>query len=111
MARERTIPSTSTFIQDFGLNVTPPPAVRNRKIVVLGTAEDGPMYEPIQIQKPEDSEFVWGRNGAGDLVRGIFECWDVQTGFPTVVGVRIGNGKKSILEIEEAGVSLSWCNL
>lgn len=102
MARERTIPSTSTFIQDFGLNVTPPPAIRNRKVVVLGTAEDGPMYEPIQIEKPEDSEFVWGRNGAGDLVRGVFECWDVQTGFPTVVGVRIGNGKTSVLEIEEA---------
>lgn len=102
MARERTIPSTSTFIQDFGLNVTPPPAFRNRKVVVLGTAEDGPMYEPIQIDKPEDAEFVWGRNGAGDLVRGMFECWDVQTGFPTVVGVRIGNGEKAVLEVKES---------
>lgn len=102
MARERTIPSTSTFIQDFGLNVTPAPAVRNRKVVVLGTAEDGPMYEPVLIDKPEDAEFVWGRNGAGDLVRGMFECWDVQSGFPTVVGVRIGNGKAAVLEIEES---------
>jgi hypothetical protein len=103
MARERTIPSTSTFIQDFGLNVTPPPIARNRKVVILGTAEDGPQYEPILIDKPEDAEFVWGRNGAGDLVRGIFECWDVQTGYPTVVGVRIGNGKQASLEINEAG--------
>jgi len=103
MARERTIPSTSTFIQDFGLNVTPPPLARNRKVVILGTAEDGPQYEPILIDKPEDAEFVWGRNGAGDLVRGVFECWDVQTGYPTVVGVRIGNGKQATLEINEAG--------
>ena len=103
MARERTIPSTSTFIQDFGLNVTPPPIARNRKVVILGTAEDGPQYEPILIDKPEDAEFVWGRNGAGDLVRGVFECWDVQTGYPTVVGVRIGNGKQATLEINEAG--------
>lgn len=102
MARERTIPSTSTFIQDFGLNVTPPPAARNKRVVIIGTSEDGPMYEPILIDKPEDAEFVWGRNNAGDLVRGIFECWDVQTGYPTVVGVRIGNGQKAVLEIEEA---------
>jgi len=102
MARERTIPSTSTFIQDFGLNVTPPPATRNRKVVILGTAEDGPMYEPILIDKPEDAEYVWGRNGAGDLVRGIFETWDVQTGYPTVVGVRIGNGVAASLKIAEA---------
>jgi hypothetical protein len=101
MARERTIPSPSTFIQDFGLNVTPPPAARNKKIVVIGTAEDGPMYEPILIDKPEDSEYVWGRQGTGDLVRGIFEAWGVQDGYPTVVGVRIGNGKNSFIEINE----------
>lgn len=102
MAREQTIPSTSTFVQDFGLNVTPPPVGRNKRVVIIGTAEDGPMYEPILINKPEDAEFVWGRNNAGDLVRGIFECWDVQAGYPTVVGVRIGNGKQAKLEIAEA---------
>jgi len=101
MARERTIPSPSTFIQDFGLNVTPPPSIRNKKIVVIGTAEDGPMYEPMLIDKPEDSEYVWGRMGAGDLVRGIFETWGVQDGYPTVVGVRIGNGKQAFIEIDE----------
>ena len=101
-ARERTIPSQATYIQDFGLNVSPPPYQRNKRVVILGTAEDGPMYEPIQIEKPEDAEYVWGRLGAGDLVRGIFECWGVQGGNPTVVGVRIGNGVKSLLEIEES---------
>lgn len=102
MARERTIPSSATYVQNFGLNVTPPPAIRNKRVVLLGTAEDGPMYEPIEISKPEDAEFVWGRQGAGDLVRGIFECWDVQGGYPTVVGVRIGKGDKAKLEIEES---------
>lgn len=101
-ARERTIPSPATYIQDFGLNVAPSPSQRNKRVVIIGTAEDGPMYEPIQIEKPEDAEYVWGRLGAGDLVRGIFECWDVQGGYPTVVGVRIGNGVKSLLEIEES---------
>ena len=102
MAREINLPSASTYVQDFGLNVSPAPIQRNKRIVVIGTSEDGPMYEPIQIEKPEDAEFVWGRLGAGDLVRGIFECWDVQGGHPTVVGVRIGNGKIAALDIEES---------
>lgn len=102
MAREVSIPSTSTFVQDFGLNVVPPPSARNRRVVIMGTAEDGPMYEPILISKPEDAEFVWGRVGAGDLVRGIFECWGAQDGYPDVVGVRIGNGKNAILELAES---------
>jgi hypothetical protein len=100
-AREKTTPSPATYVQDFGLNVTPSPVQRNKRIVVLGTAEDGPMYEPILMDKPEDAEFVFGRLGAGDLVRGIFESWDVQGGYPTVVGVRIGNGTKAKIEIEE----------
>lgn len=101
MAREQTIPSPASYIQDFGLNVTPPPTQRNKRVLLIGTAEDGPMYEPIEVGKPEDAEFVWGRQGAGDLVRGIFECWDVQGGFPNVVGVRIGNGVAASINIEE----------
>lgn len=102
MAREEITPSPVTHVQDFGLNVTPPPANRNKRIVLLGTASDGPMYEPIEINKPEDAEYVWGPQNAGDLVRGAFEAWDVQGGYPNVVGVRIGNGKKAKLEIEES---------
>lgn len=102
MAREYAIPSTSTFIRDFGLNVTPQPVLKNRRVVLFGTAEDGPMYEPVLVDKPEDSEIVWGRSTQGDLVRGIFECWNVQEGNPNVVGVRIGNGKKAYIKILES---------
>jgi hypothetical protein len=101
MAREYAIPSTSTFIQDYGLNVVPQPASRNRRVVILGTAEDGPMYEPVLVDKPEDSEIVWGRSTKGTLVRGIHECWNSQEGNPNVVGVRIGNGVKGVLDILE----------
>ncbi len=101
MAREVAIPSTSTFIQDYGLNVVPQPAARNRRVVILGTAEDGPMYEPVLVDKPEDSEIVWGNAARGTLVRGISECWNAQEGNPNVVGVRIGSGAKSVLEILE----------
>jgi len=102
MAREQTIPSTSTFIQDFGLNVTAPPVQRNKRVVIIGTSEDGPMYEPVLVDQPEDAEYAWGRMNAGDLVRGIFECWNVQTGYPTVVGVRIGNGVQASLTLKES---------
>jgi len=102
MAREITLPSTSTFIQDFGLNVTPEQVNRNKRVVIIGTAEDGPMYEPIPINKPEDAEFIWGSLTSGDLVRGIFEAWDVQDGTPNIVGLRIGNGQKAKLDIYEA---------
>lgn len=101
-AREINLPSPVTYVQDFGLNVSPEPIQRNKRVVILGTAEDGPMYEPILMDKPEDAEFVYGSKEAGDLVRGIFECWDVQGGYPTVVGVRLGNGKNATLEIEES---------
>ena len=74
MAREYAIPSTSTFIQDFGLNVTPQPVLKNRRVVVIGTAEDGPMYEPVLVDKPDDSEIVWGRYTQGELVRGILNA-------------------------------------
>jgi len=101
MAREYAIPSTSTFIQDYGLNVVPQPTSRNRRVVTLGTSEDGPMYEPVLVDKPEDSEIVWGRATRGTLVRGIHECWNSQEGNPNVVGVRIGNGVKGVLDILE----------
>jgi len=101
MAKEYAIPSTSTFIQDYGLNVVPQPTNRNRRVVIIGTAEDGPMYEPVLVDKPEDAEIVWGRDTKGTLVRGVRECWNSQEGNPNVVGVRIGNGSNAILEILE----------
>jgi len=101
MAREYAIPSTSTFIKDYGLNVVPQPATRNRRVVIIGSAEDGPMYEPVLVDRPEDAELVWGRDTKGTLVRGVRECWNSQQGNPNVVGVRIGNGNKGILEILE----------
>ena len=108
MAREYAIPSSSTILQDFGLAVSPPPTARNRRVVIIGTAEDGPLYEPVRVDVPGDSEFVWGRQSQGDLVRGIFECWNAQPNNQNIVGVRIGNAKKSILEIGEADGSGKW---
>lgn len=101
MAREYAIPSSSTILQDFGLAVSAPPTARNRRVVIIGTAEDGPLYEPVRVDAPGDSELVWGRQTEGDLVRGIFECWYSQPNNQNVVGVRIGKAKTSMLEIGE----------
>lgn len=105
MAREKSIPSTSTFIQDYGLNVQPDAVNLNRSVVVIGTASDGPMYEPVFIGKPEEAEYAFGPLGAGDLVRGVYECWNAQNGTPNIYAVRIGNGKKSKLELYESNGS------
>ena len=101
MAREYAIPSSSTILEDFGLNVTPLPTTKNRRVVIIGTAEDGPMYEPVLVDVPENAEVVWGRQSKGTLVRGISECWKSQDGNQNLVGVRIGNGNKALLEIVE----------
>ena len=101
MAREYAIPSSSTILQDYGLSVNTPSTTRNRRVVIIGTAEDGPLYEPVIIDLPTDGELVWGRQTKGDLVRGIFECWNAQQGNQNVVGVRIGNAKTSMLELVE----------
>ena len=108
MAREYAIPSTSTILQDFGLAVSAPPTTRNRRVVIIGTAEDGPLYEPVRVDVPTDSEYVWGRQTEGDLVRGVFECWYSQPNNQNIVGVRIGNAKKSILEIGEMDGNGKW---
>jgi len=100
-AREYAIPSTATHIEDYNLNIAPSSISRNKRVVIIGTAEDGPMYEPVSIDKPEDAELIWGRLTKGDLVRGVYECWGAQEGNPNIVGVRIGNGKRARLEINE----------
>ena len=101
MAREYAIPSSSTILQDFGLTVANRPSARNRRVVIIGTASDGPLYEPVVVDLPEDAEYVWGFLAEGDLVRGIFECWHSQPNNQNIVGVRIGNAKTSILELHE----------
>lgn len=101
MAERSSLPGVSSQILDGGLNISQPRANLNSSILVIGTAEDGPLYEPIPLNIKEDASQVFGRFGKGTLVRGINEAFDAQTGNPDVRAMRVGNGKKAFLEVEE----------
>lgn len=96
------LPGVTSDIRDFGLNVSPEPQVRNDSVLIIGTAADGPMYEPIPITSKETAQRVFGSFNAGTLVRGVFEAMDATIeGTPDIRGMRIGDGKKASVQIAE----------
>jgi hypothetical protein len=104
------LPGVTSDIRDYGLNVSPEPAVRNDSILIIGTAADGPMYEPIPIGNKDVAANVFGSFNAGTLVRGIYEAMDAAIeGTPDIRGMRIGDGKKATLEVaERLSTSSAW---
>lgn len=97
------LPGVKGTIEDYGLNVSPEPQNLNDSILIVGTASDGPMNEPIPIIGDKNlTESIFGSFGDGTLVRGVFESIDSTIeGTPDIRAMRIGNGKKSSLEINE----------
>ena len=86
-------PNITREIFDGNLTRVTPVGVTNRRVVILGTASDGPMYTPIQVTSAGDAEDQFGSISDGTLVRGIKETMDAQAGFPknpAVWGMRIG---------------------
>lgn len=104
------LPGVTSIIRDYGLNVSPEPQELNDSILIIGTAADGPMYEPIPIQSKDSALNVFGSFNAGTLVRGVFEAMDATIeGTPDIRGMRIGDGKKAKLEIaERLSTSAAW---
>lgn len=96
------LPGVTSDIRDYGLQVAPEPQVRNDSILIIGTASDGPMYEPIPLVSKDVALRVFGSSGDGTLVRGVFEAFDATSeGTPDIRAMRIGDGKKATLEIAE----------
>jgi len=76
----------------------------NRHILIIGTAEDGPVYEPVKIRDLTHAQEVFGRFGQGSLVRAIKEAIDAQAGSggaPQISAVRIGEkfAQKAYLDL------------
>ena len=89
-------PKTTREILDGNLTRAVPSGVFNRRVLILGTAVDGPMHSPVNVTSPDDAATQFGAFGSGTLVRGIKECFDAQNGFPKtpdVWGMRIGKNK------------------
>jgi len=101
MAKRSDLPGVTSDILDGGLQVTPPAETRNNSILIVGTAEDGPMYEPIPIENKEEALVAFGRFGRGNLVQGLFESFDSSEGTPDIRGMRIGGGTSAYIDIDE----------
>ena len=108
-------PNITREIFDGNLTRVTPRGVTNRRVVIIGTASDGPMYTPVRASSAGNAEDTFGSISDGTLVRGIKEALDAQAGFPknpSVWGMRIGgltaaratkdinDGAESLLQLE-----------
>lgn len=67
---------------------------RNRRVVILGNALDGPLNTPVKISSPADAADKFGpfKNEAFNLTKGIKECFDAQSNgaaSPDIYGMRV----------------------
>lgn len=110
MASISPLPGVSSIIEDFGLQVSAEPTILNDSILIIGTAADGPMYEPIPVLNKEKIVEVFGSFGQGTLVRGVYEALDATLeGTPDVRAMRIGNGiKASLAVVERLSTARVW---
>jgi hypothetical protein len=79
----------------------------NRRILIIGTAEDGPVYEPVNISDLSEAQEIFGRFGQGTLVRAIREAIEAQSASgnaPNISAVRIGEkfANKAYLNLKDA---------
>ena len=98
------LPGVSSTWVDNQLSQPSPGVTRNSSVLVMGTAGDGPLYEPVTIRNVADAKAVFGAFGDGTLIRGIEEVY-LAAGRGTSVDVRalrLGGGKVSKLELKEA---------
>ena len=102
------IPKVTRTLYDNNLDRSVPQGPTNRRVVMLGTATDGPMYEPLQVKSPAEAAELFGAFGDGTLVRGLKECIDAQSGSqaaPDTWGMRIGgvSATRAVAELQTSG--------
>lgn len=89
-------------LTDFNLGVTPPSAFDTASVIVIGTAEDGPVNVPTRIRNLQDARSIFGSPLNGTLVKSLYELFYSTRGTnPDVRAVRIGGGTVASLTIDE----------
>ena len=87
---------------DFNLGITPPSAFDTASVIVIGTAEDGPINVPTRIRNLQDARSIFGSPLNGTLVKSLYELFYSTRGTsPDVRAVRIGGGTVASLTIDE----------
>ena len=104
-------PGVYAEILDGNLGIARPPSVGD-SVLIIGTAEDGPKNEPIQITAIDQLTDIFGAFGQGNLVRGVYETMYATDASIDVRAMRIGNGTRASLGLAEASgyVSVGYKN-
>ena len=99
MAREN-LPGIITNLTDNNLTTTRPIDLGD-KILIIGTASQGPDFEPTVVRNVQDAIDTFGPVTSGNLVRGYVEAFYAPGGRKDITCMRIGNGEKAALELNE----------
>jgi hypothetical protein len=106
MSSSTFIPGITSLIEDGNLGVARPPSTGD-SVLIIGTAEDGPLLQPIPITSTSQLTGIFGRFGQGNLVRGVYETMYATDSHIDVRAMRIGNGAKASVGIKEASGYIS----
>lgn len=71
-------------------------------IVILGTAEKGPLNQPVAVASPSQARNVFGSYGSGTLVRGLYESFGASAAMKDLRGCRIGSATKATIGFAES---------
>ena len=98
------LPNIRSELEDYQLTAAPALPAGDR-VLLVGTASQGPVNQPIAIATPEDAINMFGSADKGTLVRGFAEAYFAPGGAKDIRLVRISNGDKASLVLNEtAGV-------
>lgn len=85
------LPGFRKNLLDGGLTITPERDER-QIVLICGTAEDGPLDQPVSIDAPESAEKLYGN---GTLIQGIYEAMYANNPAPQVLAMRVGEAKSA----------------
>jgi hypothetical protein len=98
------LPGVTSTLEDGGLQIHRQVDLGD-SIVILGTAESGPLNQPVAVISLSEAKELFGAYGNGTLVRGIFEAFGANAAAKDVRGCRIGNAKKAIIGFAESNTA------
>ncbi len=86
------LPGFSSILRDNRMFLTSSNRARRKSVLILGTAADGPVENPIQLVRIEDADVLFGGDKAGaTLLRGVHEA--VAAGAGDIRMMRLGGSE------------------
>jgi len=101
MAQFEYVPGINTVLNDGNLQALQTGGT-NSSILVIGSASNGPINQPVRVTSKDEAQSVFGPVETSNVTRGIFEVLDnTEAGVPDVRGMRIGEPKYANVGIRE----------